>query len=243
MAWRGMVWQARRGTARHGGVRHGAARLGKVWRGEAWQARRGLARRGRVWRGVARRGRACHGFRSSQFRLTVSISREGETKEVNNMAVYSWKFGQPVPAQVAGEYLEKLEQENGALTPELVLNESRDEKAVLHPCFEWDDGKAAESYRLYQARKIISNITVKIETSANETSTPVRAFVSISDSAKKETGNFVSIGVAMNDEVMRAQVLKNALYELQTFKRKYAAYSELQNIFNAIDELETKLPA
>ena len=156
------------------------------------------------------------------------------------MAVYAWKFGMKVPAQKAGECLEELESKHGALTPEIVLEESRDEKATLHPCFEWDNEKAAEGYRLYQAGQLLRNITIVIE--RDETPKQItRAFVNISDNSAKEKGNFVSLSVAMSNDEYKAQVLKNARYELQTFKNKYAQYKELKKIFAAIDELEKDL--
>ena len=153
---------------------------------------------------------------------------------------YDWKYPWAVPAQVAGEYLSELEKREGKLTPELVLNESRDENAVLHPCFEWDDEKAAESYRLWQAGKILRDITVTI---VREESAPrvIRAYVNVTNQQKHEKGAYVSLNVAMNNCDYKAQVLKNALYELQTFKNKYADYVELEKVFIAIDELAEKI--
>lgn len=150
------------------------------------------------------------------------------------MTAYKWKYPMNVPAQQAGEYLAELENEKGTLTPELILNESRDENAVLHSCFEWDDEKAAEGYRLYQAGRILRNITVVIE---RENTPPqnIRAFVNVSDNSKHETGKFISLNVAMQNDDYRAQILKNALYELQTFKNKYSAYAELGKVFAAIE--------
>ena len=156
------------------------------------------------------------------------------------MAVYDWKYPWAVPAQVAGEYLSELEKREGKLTPELVLNESRDENAVLHPCFEWDDEKAAESYRLWQAGKILRDITVTIVREEHEPKI-VRAYVNVTDQQKHEKGAYVSLNVAMNNGDYKAQVLKNALYELQTFKNKYADYVELEKVFIAIDELAEKI--
>ena len=156
------------------------------------------------------------------------------------MAVYDWKYPWAVPAQVAGEYLSELEKREGKLTPELVLNESRDENAVLHPCFEWDDEKAAESYRLWQAGKILRDITVTIVREEHEPKI-IRAYVNVTDQQKHEKGAYVSLNVAMNNGDYKAQVLKNALYELQTFKNKYADYVELEKVFIAIDELAEKI--
>lgn len=56
--------------------------------------------------------------------------------------VYQYKVPYArVSAQTAGEELARIEKENGSLTPELVVDESRREEAPLHPVFEWDERK------------------------------------------------------------------------------------------------------
>lgn len=154
--------------------------------------------------------------------------------------VYVWKYPLAVSAQVAGEFLAGLEKEHGTLTPEMVLNESRDKNAVLHPCFEWDDEKAAENYRLHQAGQIIRNVTVKIE---REKKPPqfIRAYVNIKDNENHEKGKYVSLNIAMKNKDYKTQVLQNAMYELKTFKNKYSSYVEFDKVFLAIDELTSKL--
>lgn len=153
------------------------------------------------------------------------------------MAAYAWKFNQPVSAQVAGEFLEKLEHDNGQLTPELVLENSRDENAVLHPCFEWNDSAAAELFRLQQAANIIRNI-VRVDFSTNTATehktapVTVRAFLNVSEDRK---GKFVAVDVAFNNPNYRQRILQNALTELRNFQNKYSQYQELADVINAIE--------
>ena len=73
---------------------------------------------------------------------------------------YSWKVSHGVPAQIAGEVMEKIEQRDGKLTKEAFLEESRPVDSPTHSCFEWDDGIAAEKFRLEQARHTINDIQV-----------------------------------------------------------------------------------
>ena len=154
---------------------------------------------------------------------------------------YQWKVDKyPVPAQVAGEEIERIRANSGKeyIEAEDLLEASREDTAPLHSCFEWDDDRAAEKYRLWQARQIISNITVVTET-VNTVPQPVRAFVSIAD--YKDKGKFIQIQKALENNEYRAQILKNALAELQTFKHKYSVYSELSKIFEAIDDFAGSL--
>lgn len=149
--------------------------------------------------------------------------------------VYQYKVPYArVSAQTAGEELARIECEHGGLTPELVVDASRAESAPLHPVFEWDDKKAAESYRIVQAGSLIRNVTVKIEEAPRME--PVRAFVNVAPVGKRK-GVFVSIKSAMDDEETRETVLARALAEFEKVKEKYKDLQELAGIFAEIDRL------
>lgn len=161
------------------------------------------------------------------------------------MKKYDWRYNDlPVKAQVAGEYLEKLEEENGSLTAELVLEESRAETATLHNCFDWNDSTAAEKYRVEQARYILRNI-IKVlvqnptdEVTDQSTEVTVRAFVNVSEDKK---GRYVAIETALRNENSRECILKRALTELRSFQNKYSIYAELTDVCKAIDDFAARL--
>lgn len=155
--------------------------------------------------------------------------------------IYQWKIDKyPVPAQVAGEEIERIRANSGKeyIEAEDLLEASREDIAPLHSCFEWDDDRAAERYRLWQAKHIICDITVVVEIS-NNTPISARAFVSVAD--YKDKGKFIQIQKALENNDYRAQILKNALVELQTFKHKYSVYSELSKVFEAVDDFADSL--
>lgn len=116
----------------------------------------------------------------------------------------------------------------------MVVDESREEDAPLHPVFEWNDKKAAESYRIVQAGSLIRNVTVKVEEAPRME--PVRAFVNVAPVGKRK-GVFVSIKNAMDDADSREIVLARALAELEKFKEKYKGLRELADVFAEIDRL------
>ena len=145
--------------------------------------------------------------------------------------VYSWLWNMPVGAQVAGEFLEKLEDENGRLTPEIVLDASREKDAPLHPCFEWNDSVAAEKYRKSQATDILCNLVVTIEQPDTPKKT-VRAFVNVTPQERR--GSFIGIVAAMKDDTCKRRILASARDELLSFQRKYDDLIELSGVFDAI---------
>ena len=146
--------------------------------------------------------------------------------------VYEWKIPKySLPAQSAGEELERIERKHGRITPGNVLEESRPTGAVLHSLFEWNDSAAAEKFRLEQAREVIGNIAV-VRTE------PVRAFVNIVP-ANRERGYSSIVKVLSNREYAH-QLLETALAEFQALRNKYAILVELAELFDVIDELQTK---
>ena len=70
--------------------------------------------------------------------------------------VYSWKTGCCFKANA-----DKCKAEIDTLsikTRENVVGFARNRKTELHKCFEWDDTKAAEKYRLDQAGEVLRSI-------------------------------------------------------------------------------------
>ena len=45
---------------------------------------------------------------------------------------------------------------DGKLTPDAVVDDAKNPASPLHPFFEWNDAKAAEEHRRYQARKLMT---------------------------------------------------------------------------------------
>lgn len=54
----------------------------------------------------------------------------------------------------------------GRLTPDQVVADARKPTSPLHDEFEWDDSKAAQKYRLEQARGLIASVEVQIQTTS-----------------------------------------------------------------------------
>lgn len=144
--------------------------------------------------------------------------------------VYEWKVPKyRVDAQAAGEELERIEKMTGRLDPSDVLEASRDDGAVLHGCFEWDDEKAAELFRCDQAQCIIRNL-VTVCVDGEQSHEPVRAFVSVSGTYKNMKS--VMVNADYTDEL-----LSKAKCELVSFKQKYQSLTQLAVLFSYIKEI------
>lgn len=146
--------------------------------------------------------------------------------------VYKWQgFNYSVSAQTVGEELEKLEAKKPNFTAADVVNAARSTRSKLHKLFEWDDTKAAESWRTQQAKVMLHNLSV-----VTENAEPVRAFVRIT-AQSRDTAEYMNITSAMEDEDSREIVLSNALMELKAFQKKYHALQEFSKLMDVIEEL------
>lgn len=143
--------------------------------------------------------------------------------------VYAFKAGSYIKAdaQAAGEMCEKLAAE-GRLTAKDLVDENRPEDAPLHNEFEWDNNEAADKWREYQARHIIACLIVKAERKE-----PVRAFFNVT----RNEPQYTHIETILESADETEKLLKTALGELISFKKKYSTLEQLTKVFVAIDEV------
>lgn len=121
----------------------------------------------------------------------------------------------------------------GYFTPEDVVNAARPKASPLHEYFEWNDSRAAELYRINQARKIIQCVVVRIEGS------DVREFQNVF--VKEENRRmYVHTNEARKSEALWEQVLAQALEEIYAWKRRYQNLKQLSSIMTEITKIEGK---
>jgi len=133
--------------------------------------------------------------------------------------------------------LKKIAKANGGLLqPNAVVEAARPESSPLHSRFEWNDGKAAEEYRIWQARQLI-RVTVEV---MDRTGESFDVFVSLSPDRQRESGGYRVLTDVLSDTDMRAQLLKDALAELELFREKYRQLKELAAVFSAIKKVRKR---
>lgn len=129
-------------------------------------------------------------------------------------------------------------QHGGVLRPEDVVEFARDERTALHGEFEWDDKEAAQEHRLWQARKVIRLVLTVVESPAGNQTVPM--YVSLVTDRSRPGGGYRPLVDVMSSEDMREELLRQALRELKTVRKKYEQVRELRPIFRAIEKVEEK---
>lgn len=154
--------------------------------------------------------------------------------------VYRWRDGARwrARAQDVGERIEALRADRGGeIAPADVVEDARAVESPLHPCFEWNDAKAADAYRTAQARELIADVMVvyaeEVDGAPKE---PVRAFANVPGASGAPT--YTGTLDAMRNAQMRAAVIAQAKKELDGWRKRYRHYQELAN---AVQQVELAL--
>ena len=143
--------------------------------------------------------------------------------------------------QPIGEALEKISAANGGrLEPQQIVDAAQTDRR-LKPHFEWNDAKAANSYRLEQARELVRIVHIE---SAETDSGVARAFLSIHD---KDGTSYRSIGEILRSEDLQTRVLQQAERDLLAWENRYRAIEDVCGLVRAARERlaekrATKLP-
>lgn len=155
------------------------------------------------------------------------------------MAVrYAWKPGSRVrldPEKAGREMEDVRRQNNGALTPDALLERARSANSAVHGHFEWDDSKAAHQHRLSQAGDLIRAITIDISRSNIEPPKTIRAFVSVERQGER---SYTSTVHALSDAELRRQVVAKAWADLEAWRERHRDLTEFARIFSAMDATE-----
>lgn len=132
----------------------------------------------------------------------------------------------------------KIEKKHGSITAPRVVETARPLKSPLHRHFEWADGKAAQEYRLWQARQLISVVRFKHEQMTDE----VRRFTSVTvrreiDGVETSMSYYLSTEKALANSELREQILERAKNEARNWALKYKNLVELSQLISLISTL------
>jgi hypothetical protein len=147
------------------------------------------------------------------------------------MNKYDWKlksFAKGINPDLAVEELSRIENLYGSLTPENILKAAEPEDSVLHPLFEWSNDRAAELYRLQQARTILNNIEVVVVKDGQSRNISVYEVVNLG-----EGRTYKHIDALTTTDV--EQIKKQTLQDLTRVKTKLSFYKDFEVTIKFID--------
>ena len=139
-----------------------------------------------------------------------------------------------VPRTLIGAELEAIYARDGGLSPEKVVEwAAENPESDLHSRFTWDDSLAAHQHRLWQARKIITEVTVIYPDKKTR-----QVYVSIVES--RGNVGYESLVSVMSDKQKRDRFLSQALADYERVGEKYEDLRELAGIRAAVKRVAAR---
>lgn len=156
------------------------------------------------------------------MKLQLTVNRNGRVKPEN--------------VNIVAREINRIQRRDGTVTAVAVVEEARPESSPIHKYFTWDDTQAAEAYRRWQARMLIASVRVIYDGAKEATS--VRAFVNvISNDGEQNERGYIGIARVLSDKDLRAQMLDDAMSEINEWRERYNHLTELASIFDAIEKI------
>lgn len=124
----------------------------------------------------------------------------------------------------------------GLLRPAAVVEAAKDEESPLHGAFEWDDGEAAQKYRLLQAQTLIRSFKVEIERNGQTHTVPVFIGISTDRTGEKSDNPYRLLEQVAKKPDLMAVAVQDALDQLEAVRNRYAHLQELADVWAAIDK-------
>lgn len=165
---------------------------------------------------------------------------------------FTVKSGGRIPrdkVQIYGETLYGLSEEVELLTPEYILKNAKRKASPLHDFFTWDDTKAAERYRLYEAGCLMRWIEVDVQYEAAADNVKTKAFMYVDvvrDDGQKTKGFATIEEISANDEYLD-YIIEAAHRELITWRNNHKKYLNIKSfkntfgpVFKSVEALNKK---
>ena len=146
------------------------------------------------------------------------------------METYKWKipgiFKDADPSKVK----EEIDSLGDTVEPSDIVSFAENPNTELHKCFEWDDTEAARKYRISQARNVLRSLVVEVRTENKEPTLLRVRYVT-------EGKGYKSTELILSNQNEYDALLRRAKAELLAFREKYKSLNELEEVFDAIDEI------
>jgi hypothetical protein len=113
--------------------------------------------------------------------------------------------------------------------PQDIVKEAASPKSFFHKFFEWDDKKAADSYRIAQARMLIASVKVVIHDDDPEDMRRARAFYSLPRKGNSPRG-YYDVETIRSDGRLQARLLDQVDKELLQIVDRHIAVKAIAPI-------------
>lgn len=132
------------------------------------------------------------------------------------------------------ECLRAIHEDNGRVTPDLLVEAATPADHPLHRRFEWDNAIAGPAYRRVQAAELIRSVKVIYADPKGAEPRTVREWVAPREASEPNT--YQPVEVVAADPLMREMVLRQMEREWRDLKRRYAEFEEFWRLVRSEEE-------
>lgn len=131
-------------------------------------------------------------------------------------------------------FLELSEKsKDGGVTPQMLVKASKRQDSLLHDQFEWDDQKAGNQYRVWQARQLLRSMTVEVED--GRVSEYENVVFKVNSHREQK---YFHIDQIMENKSLKGAVVKQVQRDLKAMLDKYERY---EKIYSALKKAKTDI--
>lgn len=136
--------------------------------------------------------------------------------------------GRHVGAEAVMAAIVQLEDDEGGVTPSSLVDAARPPTAAIHDAFTWDDTKAAEQFRVVEARQMISGLMiVQVVGEEEKEIGPAYVSVRIRKDEDEMEHRYMQLAVVQRNQDLSDQVVAEAKAGLRAWRRRYESLSEI----------------
>ncbi len=137
--------------------------------------------------------------------------------------------------------LERIAKTNkGCITPQEVVASASNPESVLHDYFEWNDGEAAQHFRIIQARELIRSVKVVVTVEKIDVKTV--GFVRNPTLEHGEAG-YISVKTIRHDEDVKRDVLLAEFARAEAAIRRAGSLAAVFGLTSEVDDFLKRLGA
>ena len=130
--------------------------------------------------------------------------------------------------------IERLYKMHNGITPNLIVEVAKNPNSILHGYFEWDDRKAGHSFRLQQARHLITSVKVNIITDTKM----ISAVSYVRDPRlPSDQQGYISVGTLKTDKDLAKESIKYEFHRAYAHLHRAKTHAEILGMEDQVSAL------
>ncbi len=128
-------------------------------------------------------------------------------------------------------------------TPANIVEMATKKRTEIHKCFTWEDGEAAEAWRIQEARLMVNHLVIEYDV-VTEKEEPAKVVINALTSVSTEAGReYIKTTDGLDSEVLKEMIISEVASLLSQAKNKMRSYKMFFSAkhFEEVEDLIDKI--